>query len=39
LAGLETGLWTLARMRQLIEQHYGMRYHPSQVWCILRKLN
>jgi transposase len=37
--GYATGLWTLARVRKLIEQQYGVRYNPSQVWRILRKLN
>jgi len=37
--GYLTGPWTLARVRQLIEQQYGVRYDPSQVWRILRKLN
>ena len=38
-SGYATGLWTLARVRRLIEQQYGVRYNPSQVWRILRKLN
>jgi transposase len=37
--GYLTGLWTLARVGQLIEQQYGVRYDLSQVWRILRKLN
>ena len=37
--GYETGLWTLPRVRKLIEQQYGVRYNPSQVWRILRQLN
>jgi transposase len=37
--GYLTGLWTLARVRKLIEQQYAVRYNPSQVWRILRKLN
>jgi transposase len=37
--GYATGLWTLARVRKLIEQQYGVRYNPSQVWRILRQLN
>jgi transposase len=37
--GYSTGPWTLARVRQLIEQQYGVWYDPSQVWRILRKLN
>jgi len=37
--GYTTGLWTLARVRKLIEQQFGVRYNPSQVWRILRQLN
>ena len=37
--GYLTGLWTLARVRKLIEQQYAVRYNPSQVWRILRELN
>ncbi len=37
--GYLTGLWTLPRVAKLIEQQYGVRYDPSQVWRILCKLN
>jgi transposase len=37
--GYLTGLWTLPRACRLIEQQYGVRYDPSQVWRILCKLN
>ena len=37
--GYLTGLWTLPRVCRLIEQQYGVRYAPSQVWRILCKLN
>jgi transposase len=37
--GYHAKLWTLPRVRQLIEERYGVRYHPSQVWRILHKLN
>jgi transposase len=37
--GYLSGLWTLPRVGQLIEQQYGVRYNPSQVWRILHKLN
>ncbi len=37
--GYLTGLWTLPRVGQLIEQQYGVCYDPSQVWRILRKLD
>jgi transposase len=33
--GYLTGLWTLPRVCRLIEQQYGVRYDPSQVWRIL----
>lgn len=37
--GYATGLWTLGRVAKLIEQQCGVRYDPSQVWRIMRKLN
>src|SRR6516165_10394395 len=37
--GFSTGLWTAARVRELIEQRTGVRYHEAHVWRILRKLN
>ncbi len=37
--GYSTGLWTAARVRQLIEYETGVRYHEAHVWRILRKLN
>jgi transposase len=36
--GYETALWTAPRVTKLIEQEWGVRYDPSQVWRILRKL-
>jgi len=36
--GYETPLWTLGRVRQLIEQEFGVRYHRGHVWKILREL-
>ena len=36
--GYETALWTAPRVTKLIEEECGVRYHPSQVWRILRKL-
>jgi transposase len=36
--GYQSGLWTLPRVRKLIEEQCGVRYDPSQVWRILRKL-
>ena len=37
-AGFTTRLWTLARVAQVIERHSGVRYHPADVWCILREM-
>ncbi len=36
--GFATDLWTLKRVAQVIERHFGVRYHVSQVWKILRGL-
>lgn len=33
--GFGTELWTLARVAEVIELHFGVSYHPSQVWRIL----
>lgn len=38
-AGFPTDLWTLARVAQVIERHFGVKYHPGHVWKILRDLN
>lgn len=38
MIGFMTGLWTTARVAALIEQRCGVRYHPSQVWRILRQM-
>jgi len=37
--GYASGLWTSARVRELIEYETGVRYHEAHVWRILRKLN
>ncbi len=37
--GFTSGLWTAVRVRELIEQRTGVRYHEDHVWRILRKLN
>jgi len=37
--GYATGLWTTSRVRALIEQQCGVRYHEAHVWRILRKLD
>ena len=36
--GYETSLWTSARVAHLIEQEFGIRYHPGHVWRILGQL-
>jgi transposase len=36
--GFATELWTLRRVRQLIQRHFGVSYDPSQVWRILRSM-
>jgi transposase len=33
--GYETSLWTSERVADLIEQEFGVRYHPGHVWKIL----
>ena len=37
-AGFATDLWTLDRVAQVIQTHFGVKYHPSHVWRILRGL-
>lgn len=36
--GYKTQLWTLPRVRDLIEQLTGIRYHPGHVWRVLGSL-
>jgi transposase len=36
--GYPTELWTTERVAELIEQEFGIHYHPGHVWRILRKL-
>jgi transposase len=36
--GYSTELWTLSRVVDLIARTFGVRYHPSAVWHILRNL-
>ena len=38
-AGFPTDLWTLARVAQVIERHFGVKYHPSHVWRLLRGMD
>lgn len=35
-AGYATDLWTLARVAEVIEREFGVKYHPGHVWYILR---
>ncbi len=37
-AGFSADLGTLARVAQVIENHFGVKYHPSHVWRILREM-
>lgn len=37
--GYETPLWTCPRVADLIQQNFGVEYHPGHVWRILRLLN
>jgi transposase len=37
-AGFATDLWTLARVTQVIERTFGVKYHPGHVWYILRDM-
>ena len=37
-AGHETNLWTCPRVAQVIQRHFGVRYHAAHVWKILRGL-
>jgi transposase len=36
--GYETPLWTCARVAHLIEDEFGVEYHPGHVWKILDDL-
>jgi len=36
--GYASELWTLARVAKVIAVEFGVVYHPSQVWRILRRL-
>lgn len=38
LHGYLTELWTLERVVALIHRHFGIKYHFTSVWHILRKL-
>jgi len=36
--GYKTELWTLARVAELIEKHFGVVYVANYVWYILRRM-
>jgi transposase len=36
--GYETPLWTCPRVAHLIEQEFGIRYHPGHIWKLLVSL-
>ena len=36
--GYSTGLWTTGRVAELIEQEFGISYHPNHVWRLLKRL-
>jgi transposase len=36
--GYATELWTLRRVAELIERHFGVSYHPGHVWYVLRSM-
>jgi transposase len=36
--GYRTNLWTLARVAEVIRKNFSVRYHPSQVWRILKSM-
>src|ERR1700758_73336 len=37
--GLETGIWTSPRVRQVIEEEFGQRYHAGHVRKLLQQLS
>jgi len=37
--GYEAPLWTCDRVGRVIEEQFGVAYHPGHVWKILRQLN
>jgi transposase len=37
--GYLTPLWTCERVGHLIDQEFGIDYHPGHVWKVLRQLN
>jgi transposase len=37
-AGHRTDLWTLPRVAALVQEQFGVRYHPAHVWKVLTAL-
>jgi transposase len=37
--GYATDLWTLSRVAEVIEDHWGVSYHPGHVWKLLLLMN
>ena len=37
--GYPNELWTLKRIARVIHREFGVRYHPSHVWRVLRDLH
>jgi transposase len=37
-AGFPTDLWTCPRVATVIQEQFGVTYHPAHVWRLLRKL-
>ncbi len=38
VSGYKTDLWTLKRVVELIQKHFGVSYDPSGVWHVLRSM-
>jgi transposase len=36
--GYDTELWTLARIADVIEDRFGVTYHPCSVWKVLHRM-
>jgi transposase len=37
-AGYASDLWTLPRIAKLIQQRFGVKYHPGHIWHLMRRL-
>jgi transposase len=37
-AGYASDLWTLPRIAKLIQERFGVKYHPGHIWHLMRKL-